>query len=50
MIFYFSVKSKPVWDKDCTMCLACINRCPQEAIQYGKSTEKRGRYLHPDLK
>lgn len=39
---------RPVWTADsCHMCLACINRCPAKAIQYGKKTEKRGRYVHP---
>ena len=39
---------KPVWTEDrCHMCLACINRCPAKAIQYGKKTAKRGRYVHP---
>ena len=39
---------RPVWTEDhCNMCLACINRCPVAAIQYGKKTEKRGRYVHP---
>ncbi|MBR5269307.1 MAG: EFR1 family ferrodoxin, partial [Anaerotignum sp.] len=39
---------KPVWTEDkCNMCLACINRCPVKAIQYGKKTAKRGRYVHP---
>lgn len=38
----------PVWtEKHCNMCMACVNRCPQTAIQYGKSTTKRGRYVHP---
>lgn len=38
----------PVWTEDeCNMCLACLNRCPTAAIQYGKKTEKRGRYIHP---
>ena len=42
------VAGRPVWTKDrCHMCLACINRCPVTAIQYGKKTEKRGRYIHP---
>jgi NAD-dependent dihydropyrimidine dehydrogenase PreA subunit len=40
---------RPVWGKDCTQCLACINRCPVHAIQYGKGTAQRGRYYHPDL-
>jgi NAD-dependent dihydropyrimidine dehydrogenase PreA subunit len=35
---------KPVWGKECLQCLRCINACPQEAIQYGKATEQRGRY------
>lgn len=41
---------KPVWGKECTQCLACINRCPVKAIQYGKSTLKRGRYVNPKVK
>jgi len=44
-----SVTDKPIWSGDCTMCLACLNRCPTHAIQYGKKTEDRGRYVHPDL-
>ncbi len=39
----------PQWGKECTQCLGCIHRCPTQAIQYGKKTEKRGRYIHPDL-
>ncbi len=36
---------KPVWTKKkCQHCTACINRCPVNAIQYGKATENRGRY------
>lgn len=39
---------KPVWTEDiCNMCLACINRCPAKAIQYGRKTAARGRYIHP---
>lgn len=39
------IKDKnPVWEGDCTFCLKCINKCPQKSIQYGKKTEKRGRY------
>lgn len=38
----------PVWSKSrCEKCMACINRCPTAAIQYGKSTRGRARYTHP---
>lgn len=36
---------KPKWIKSkCEHCTACINRCPQKAIQYGTKTKNRGRY------
>lgn len=35
---------RPVWGQRCYQCLRCINECPVRAIQYGKSTEARGRY------
>ena len=39
---------RPIWTEDrCNMCLACLNRCPAQAIEYGKKTVKRGRYVHP---
>lgn len=45
------VNGVPVWEGDaCTQCLACLNRCPQGASQYGKSTVKRRRYVNPVLK
>ena len=45
------VDGRPVWTKDkCLKCCGCINRCPVGAIQYGKKTEKRGRYVNPVLK
>ena len=41
---------KPVWTaKSCLKCGACINRCPAHAIDYGRATRKRFRYVHPDL-
>ncbi|HHV98637.1 MAG TPA: 4Fe-4S binding protein [Clostridiaceae bacterium] len=44
-----TIKGKPVWGKSCTQCLACIHRCPVRAIQYGKATVRKGRYVHPDI-
>ncbi len=38
---------KPVWGKDCTHCMACICRCPAEAIEYGKRTKGLRRYICP---
>lgn len=40
----------PRWSElGCTQCLACLHRCPTNSIQYGKSTETRGRYTNPVL-
>ncbi len=36
---------RPVWGKNCTHCMACICRCPTEAIEYGKNTKNRRRYV-----
>ncbi len=44
------IDGKPTWGKTCTQCLGCLNRCPVHAIQYGKGTENRGRYVHPILR
>ncbi|MGN0984081.1 MAG: flavodoxin domain-containing protein [Gemmiger sp.] len=35
---------KPVWGGDCTHCMACICRCPTEAIEYGKKSLGKPRY------
>ena len=40
--------NKPVWTKEnCCKCSSCINRCPVKAIQYGKGTKHRNRYVNP---
>jgi ferredoxin len=41
---------KPVWLGQCEQCMACIQFCPVEAIQYGKKTEGKKRYHHPEIK
>lgn len=38
-------KGKPVWSDHCTHCMACICRCPTEAIEYGKHTKGLSRYV-----
>ena len=35
---------EPVWGGDCTHCMACICRCPLEAIEYGKKSLGKPRY------
>lgn len=42
-------EGKPRWVKDrCTMCLACVHRCPESAINYGNFTKKKDRYKIED--
>lgn len=41
------VNGTPVWGKECTHCMACINKCPKEAIEYGKHTKDLPRYTCP---
>lgn len=36
---------RPVWKGDCTHCMACICNCPAEAIEYGKKSVGKRRYL-----
>ena len=40
---------KPVWQHRCEQCLACLQWCPQEAIQYAKKTAGKKRYHHPEI-
>jgi ferredoxin len=40
---------KPVWLHRCEQCLACIQWCPQEALQFGKKTPRYQRYHHPEI-
>jgi ferredoxin len=43
-------EGRPVWLHHCEQCLACIQWCPAEAIQYGKKTQRYERYRHPEVK
>ncbi len=42
--------SKPEWLHNCQQCLACINYCPENSIQYGETTVGKTRYHHPMIK
>jgi Pyruvate/2-oxoacid:ferredoxin oxidoreductase delta subunit len=41
---------KPIWQHRCEQCFACLQWCPEESIQYGKKTQKKKRYHHPEIK
>ena len=41
---------RPVWQHRCEQCLACIQWCPREAIQYGRKTPGYARYHHPEIR
>ncbi len=43
-------EDKPAWQHHCEQCFACLQWCPEKAIQYGKTTEKKKRYHHPEIK
>lgn len=43
------VGSRPVWQGNCTGCLACYHHCPQTAIQLGRRTRGKGRYVPAPL-
>jgi ferredoxin len=42
--------AKPLWQHHCEQCFACLQWCPEEAIQYGKNTAAKKRYHHPEVK
>jgi ferredoxin/flavodoxin len=41
---------KPTWNHRCEQCFACLQWCPQQAIQYGKKTLRYERYHHPEVR
>ncbi|MGD6852061.1 MAG: EFR1 family ferrodoxin [Candidatus Bathyarchaeia archaeon] len=43
-------EGKPTWGENCLHCFACLQWCPQQAIQAGTITVGNPRYHHPDLK
>jgi flavodoxin len=44
------VDEKPVWGGNCTCCLACLHHCPVRAIQRGKGTKTKGRFINPNCR
>ena len=42
--------SKPVWGDVCTHCMACICGCKAKAIEYGKKSQGKPRYLCEEYK
>ncbi len=40
---------KPVFGDKCVACLACYQRCPQLAINFGKKTIGKKRYINPNV-
>ena len=41
-------KGLPQWGDRCTHCMACINFCPKDAIEYGKGSVGKIRYRGPE--
>lgn len=40
----------PTWRGHCEQCMACLQWCPKQAIQFKQVTTKRKRYHHPAVK
>jgi ferredoxin/flavodoxin len=44
------VDGAPSWQHHCERCMACLQWCPKEAIEFDKDSIGRKRYHHPDVK
>jgi Pyruvate/2-oxoacid:ferredoxin oxidoreductase delta subunit len=44
------IGGRPTWLGRCEQCFACLQWCPQEAIQFGDKTTGKPRYHHPEIK
>ncbi|MBN2144577.1 MAG: EFR1 family ferrodoxin [Candidatus Aureabacteria bacterium] len=42
--------ARPIWLHHCEQCMACIQWCPVESIQFKKGTLARKRYRHPEIR
>lgn len=43
------IDAKPIWQHDCELCFACLQWCPNSAIQYQDSTREQKRSHHPEI-
>ncbi len=43
------VNGKPEWSHHCELCPACLQNCPAQAINYNNLTQKRKRYVNPNV-
>jgi len=43
------LNGKPIWNHHCEFCLGCLQSCPVEAINYENKTQKRIRYINPNV-
>jgi ferredoxin len=43
------VDTTPVWNHHCELCCGCIHHCPVQAIEAGKKTAGRSRYINPGV-
>ena len=43
------VDKKPAFKHNCEQCVSCIQCCPMKAINYKNLTQKRRRYIHPEI-
>lgn len=41
------LEGRPVWNGNCTHCMACISYCPHESIEYGRASRGKRRYICP---
>ena len=41
---------QPKWGNGCEQCMACIQWCPVQAIEYADKTAKRKRYRNPEIR
>jgi len=44
-----STGKHPNWGDTCERCMACIQWCPRQAIEYADKTKKRTRYRNPEI-